>query len=135
MSNDSFTFNANASGQAQVNQGQTVNATQTNIAGESVSPEKLFAAIKVEIEKLPDAEKATVSQSVKPLEELACGKPADLQRSVQTSTLQKYLDAIRPHAALIGRCLAAFTEASLTTLAASNPIVAGVVAIAKEVRK
>jgi len=102
------------------------------INGGELTAAKFFEAIEAETKNLPELQ----SQAVEPLKELAtAGQSTDsVSTSVQTSTFQKYLDILRPHASLITKCIAAFGEASLASLASSNPIVAGVLAVAKEVR-
>ena len=135
MSNDSFTFNATASGQAQVNQGQTVNATQTNNVAGELTAATFFAAIEAETKKLPEVERSIVHDgAVEPLKELATATTEATKP--EPSKLSKYLDLLRPHAALIARCTAAFSEAVLSKLAASDPsgVIDGVLAVAKEVR-
>lgn len=137
VSNDSFTFNATASGQAQVNQGQTVNATQVNNVGGELTAAMFFESIEAETKKLPEVERSVVHDgAVEPLKQIATAgqQTESVTASVQGSTFQKYLDILRPHASLIVKCVAAFSEASLTALASSNPVVAGVLAVAKEVR-
>ena len=139
VSNDSFTFNATASGQAQVNQGQTVNATQTNHVAGELTVVKFFEAIEAEVKKLPEVQQQEVKQAVEPLKEIATGQVSD--RSVadpkpEQSTFGKYLDMLRPHASLIARCVAAFGEQVLTKLAATDPsgVISGVLAVSREVR-
>jgi hypothetical protein len=120
-------------------QGQVAGKIENNnshigdvVNGGELTAMKFFEAIETETRKLPEVQ----SQAIEPLKELAtAGQSTEsVTTSVQGSTFQKYLDRLRPHAALITKCIAAFGEASLTALASSNPIVAGVLAVAKEVR-
>jgi len=109
-------------------------------SGGELTAKEFFEAIAAETNKLPEADRAVVSGAVEPLKDLATAQPADPAPTSESpkpgceSTLKKYLDILRPHAALIVKCVAAFSEASLTALASSNPVVAGVLAVAKEVR-
>lgn len=109
-----------------------------NVSGGSVlTAEMFFDAIAAETRQLPEVQRSVVHDgAVEPLKELATAgqSTSTINSSVKESTFTKYLDILRPHAALIVKCVAAFGEASLAALAARNPIVAGVVAVAKEVR-
>lgn len=135
---DNITINVTGGKQAQV-AGKIVNNNShvgDVLNGAELTAEKFFAAVKEELSQLPEADRQVVHQeAVEPLERLAVCDSPDLHKSVEQSTFQKYLDFLRPHAALIVRCTAAFGEAALTALVSKNPIVAGVVAIAGEVRR
>lgn len=134
MSNDSFTFNANASGQAQVNQGQTVNATQTNNVTGELTAAKFFAAIEAETKKLPEAQQAEIKEAIEPLKEIAT---ADTPKPIEQSTLQKYLDRLRANGPFLTRCAIAFGQPVLTKLAATDPtgVIDGLLGVAKEFQK
>lgn len=131
MSNDSFTFNATASGQAQVNQGQTVNATQTNHVAGELTAVKFFEAIEAEVSKLPEVQQQEVKQAVEPLKEVATTGQSPAE-PIKTSLL----DRLRPHGGFIAKCLIAFSEPVLAKLQQTDPtgVIAGVLAVAKEVR-
>lgn len=107
------------------------------INGGELTAVKFFEAIEAETKKLPEVERSVVYDgAVEPLKQIATAgqQTESVTASVQGSTFQKYLDLLKPHASLIVKCVAAFSEASLTALASSNPVVAGVLAVAKEVR-
>lgn len=109
------------------------------INGGELTAAKFFEAIEAEIKTLPQVQQEEIKQAVEPLKEMAvqpvevAAKPAG---SSGGSSVSKYLDKLRPHASLIARCLAVFSESILTKLADTDPsgVISGVLAVTKEVR-
>lgn len=132
---DNITINVSGGKQNQVagkieNHNSTIGDT---MAGE-LTVAKFFESIEAEVKKLPEVEQQEIKQAVEPLKEIATGQ-AEASKPEQTS-FSKYLDMLRPHAGLITRCVAAFSEAVLIKLADTDPsgVISGVLAVSREVR-
>ena len=125
MSGDSFEFNVHGTGEnAQINQGQTVHATQNN--GEQLpSPE---AVIEKVVESLPEDVATQWQEQIRPLAALPI---AEQQQPEIASKIMAICEQIRPHAGVVWKNLAIFGATALDTLANRNPIVAGVVQVCK----
>jgi len=126
VSNDSFTFNANASGQAQVNQGQTVNATQNNNIGAVPTVEQVFTKL---AEAIPEESQAEVEERVfGPLKEelntLAATPIAEVDLpQVKQSFVEKVATIVTPFAGtpLAGKLATAAIAVGETGLSLTPP--------------
>ena len=89
----------------------------------------------------------TVEQVVEKINEaIPESEPEDLKQKIQhfaslsleeqkadSSQLQSIISRIEPYAPHIGKSLAVFGEAALTTLGATNPLLAGIIAVCRRV--
>lgn len=151
MSNDEkkpgFTINFDNQGNEgnqQINMGEQVDATQVNQASaEQITIEQFFESVETEVLKgLPKEEAKQVQETViQPLmakaAEVDKGEDSDGldTEEKQKSWLRGYVDKLLPFAPKVGKCIAAFTEAALNTLKEKNWVIAGVAAVAGELKK
>lgn len=131
------TNNINISGGQNQNHFGTGDQNQTNLLGggtREATIETFFASLKQEAESLPPKPAIELTETaIKPLEQYAMSPPEGLKAD-EPSLYEHYYEKLKPHAGLIMRCTAAFTEASLRALALQNPIVAGIIAVAGTIR-
>lgn len=122
VSNDSFTFNATASGQAQVNQGQTVNATQVNNVGNEVPTlEKVFKKIAAVV---PEESQEQIEEEVfgplkDELDSLTAMPIASVEKPVESSVekIQALVQPLAPYASKIAAAVGAGIETGLSMVA------------------
>lgn len=113
------------------------NIGKTEIAGDQVqnnhyggtSPADVFEAVAKELP--PEV----VEDTVEPLQAMACMPIADLEQPEAKEKASNLLERLTPYSSQISKGLLAFGEASLTALASSNPIIAGLIALCKAVKK
>lgn len=131
-------------GNQQINMGEKVDATQVNqAAAEQITVEQFFeSATEALTKELPPEEAKELGQNViQPLlnkaTEVEKGQDADEldTEEKRQSWLRKYTDKLMPYAPKLAKCIAAFTEASLNALKEKNWVIAGIAAVAGELKK
>lgn len=144
---DNYSFSSEVHGQQQINVGQKGGKAEQNYYASSggLTVEEFFDGLETVLKELNESKQQVVrTEAVVPLREAAvaeqkAAKEADVAPAVppekRESFMKKYGAKLIPYAPLIARCVAAFTEASLKSLVESNWVVAGVVAIAGEVKR
>ena len=136
-------YTQNISGQGQGNQGDgNTNNNIHNYGSGAVDADTFFKKLLELTAELGDDRESFVNEVVNPLSELA-KKPEEAvpaeteatEAAAGPSTFQKCIDKLKPHAWLIVRCVSAFGEASLSALMSKNPVIAGIIAVAGEIRR
>lgn len=131
----SFQFNNTVNGgNAQINQGQTVTGTQNN---SSVPVELTTERIVEEVTQalpaeVPEPERIDIQQE---LQQLAAMSIVQQQEPATESRIQTLIERVSPWAPKIREGLWAFGEASLKSLASSNPVIAGLLAMCEKFNK
>ena len=119
---DSFTFNANGNN-SNIVQGQTVNFTHNDhAADESVSLDRFVQTV---------AEKEVAPELAAPLQQFAALPVAEQEKAIaaKSPAWLAIADAAVKNRDKILKSLAIFGSAALKSLAGTNPIVAGVLAV------
>lgn len=136
-------YTQHISGQGQGNQGDgNTNNNIHNYGSGEVDVDAFFKKLLELTTELGDDQENFVKEVVEPLAELAKQPEAATTENeiapaaaAGPSTFQKCIDKLKPHAWLIVRCVSAFGEASLSALMSKNPIIAGIIAVAGEIRR
>lgn len=137
MSGSTFNFGSiqqTASGAGSVNQiGENTATTHNGNSVQVPTLAELFSAI---AKAIPGDEGCDVNESIiTPIQKLAELPPIE-QVAVDTQEqAQSFYSRLKPYAPALFKGVAVFSEAALTSLASSNPIVAGLLAVIKEVNK
>lgn len=139
----SFNFTNNVTGgTAQINQGQTVNATQSNYAGattptqvvEQVEQEfsKLAEEQSKEVEQDPDAEHHEYTDPAPAFEELKlCAAQPEPEPEVVESAMLKFKRVVAERGPQIGKALCNGVVAGLQATVSTHPVVAAITSFLK----
>jgi hypothetical protein len=139
----SFNFTNNVTGgNAQINQGQTVNATQTNYGGANNATEVIeqvereFNSLAEEqsktVESDPDAERHEYTDPAPVFEELKlCAAEPEPEPEVVESAMLKFKRMISERGPQIGKALCNGVVAGLQATVATHPVVVAVTSFLK----
>ena len=139
----SFNFTNNVTGgNAQINQGQTVNATQTNYGGANNATEVIeqvereFNTLAEEqsktVESDPDAERHEYTDPAPVFEELKlCAAEPEPEPEVVESAMLKFKRMISERGPQIGKALCNGVVAGLQATVATHPVVVAVTSFLK----
>ncbi len=147
-SGNSFQFgsiNQTASGSGAVNQvGNNTATTTVNNGNQLPTIPQVFDAIKKALPEIDvasgDSDQSQLSVAnaddvnetiLRPLQTLAELPEAELNKPDTMEQAQSLLNRLVPYAPQIGKGLAVFGSAALTSLASSNPIISGILAVCK----
>jgi hypothetical protein len=136
MSQFSFTNNVTG-GNAQINQGQTVNATQTNHCGD-VSPVQVIEQVQQELKELERATSQTAfadpeipTPQFTPAEPAfdaltACASELEPEPAKVESAMTLFRQAVAERGPVIGRALCNGVVAGLKASVATHPVIAAI---------
>lgn len=139
----SFNFTNNVTGgNAQINQGQTVNATQSNYAG-ATTPTQVVEQVEQEFKKLadeqsqqveqdPDAERHEYTDPAPAFEELKlCAAEPEPEPEVVESAMLKFKRVVAERGPQLGKALCNGVIAGLQATVSTHPVVAAITSFLK----